>query len=88
MSPGYPPAGEFPTTQRHDPSAPVLTALRLTVIEGPDEGKSFLVDPSSPQRVLIGTSPACEVRLTDPTISRRHAAIEPQGRRFRVSDLG
>ncbi len=88
MKPGHPTAGEFPTTQHPEAGVPTVTALRLTVIEGPDEGKSFLIDPASPQRVLLGSSPACEIRLTDPAISRRHAAIEPIGRRCKVTDLG
>jgi transcriptional regulator with GAF, ATPase, and Fis domain len=62
-------------------------ALRLTVTAGPDAGASFLLDPNTPTRVLLGTSPACELRLTDPMVSRRHAAFEPHGARFQVTDF-
>ncbi len=61
---------------------------RAVVIEGPDRGKTFDVDPNSPSRILLGTSPACELRLTDPTVSRRHAALEPVGQRYRLIDFG
>ena len=44
-------------------------------------------DADTPQRILLGTSPACGIILTDPTISRRHAAFEPAGSRYRLTDL-
>jgi DNA-binding NtrC family response regulator len=69
-------------------SEEVSTALRLIVTEGPDAGKSFLLDPNMPSRLLVGTGPACEMKLSDPTVSRRHAGIEPAGRRFKLTDFG
>jgi two-component system, NtrC family, response regulator HydG len=60
---------------------------RVVVIEGPDAGQVFTLDPSSPSRLLLGTSPACELRLSDPTVSRRHAAFEPAGRRYKLIDF-
>ncbi len=60
---------------------------RVVVIEGPDAGKVFTLDPTSPSRILLGTSPACEIRLSDPTVSRRHAAFEPSGRRYKLIDF-
>jgi hypothetical protein len=74
------PRGEVPDA--------ALAALRCVVIEGPDAGQSFLLRPEAPIRLLVGTSPACDVRLQDPTVSRRHVAFEPSGRRFRITDLG
>lgn len=64
---------------------PQLT--RVLVIEGPDAGLEFTLDPSSPSRLLLGTSPACELRLSDPTVSRRHAAFDPAGRRYKLTDF-
>src|SRR5262245_32224126 len=62
---------------------------RVVVIEGPDTGKTFELDSNSPSRILLGTSPACEVLLTDSTVSRRHAAFEPTGTGgYRLTDLG
>ena len=60
---------------------------RVVVIEGPDAGMEFTLDPSSPSRMLLGTSPACEMRLSDPMVSRRHAAFEPVGRRYKLTDF-
>src|SRR5258708_33879046 len=82
-------SGEDTTVAR--PVAPVeghLQLRRLSVIEGPDTGKEFALDPNAPSRILLGTSPACSIRLTDPTVSRRHPALEPLWRRYRVTDLG
>jgi two-component system response regulator HydG len=63
-------------------------AFVLIVIEGPDAGKSFLLDGSQPSRVLVGQSPVCTVRLSDREISRRHAALDLSGRRLHLTDLG
>jgi transcriptional regulator with GAF, ATPase, and Fis domain len=61
---------------------------RIVVLEGPDAGMAFPLDPNAPSRLMIGTSPVCGIRLKDPAVSRRHAAIEPVGRRYKVTDLG
>jgi len=60
---------------------------RVVVIEGPDAGREFNLEPSSPSRILLGTSEVCALRLTDPTVSRRHAAFEAVGKRYRLTDL-
>jgi DNA-binding NtrC family response regulator len=60
-------------------------AFELEVVEGVDRGKTFVVDGS--KRLLLGTSPACDVRLADPQISRRHLALEPAAARLRLVDL-
>lgn len=62
---------------------------RVVVIEGSDRGKTFELDSSSPSRILVGTSPACQVVLGDTTVSRRHAAFEPKSDgTYRLADLG
>ncbi len=60
----------------------------LTVTEGPDQGKTFALDESNPSSVLLGQSEACEIRLADRSVSRRHAALEVTGGKLRVTDLG
>jgi transcriptional regulator with GAF, ATPase, and Fis domain len=45
---------------------------RLTVVAGPDAGRSWLVDHDV---LRIGSLPESEVVLTDSTVSRRHAEI-------------
>jgi DNA-binding NtrC family response regulator len=60
----------------------------LSVVEGPDAGSSFTLDASSPTRALLGSSPVCTVRLTDPEISRRHAALAITATHVQLIDLG
>src|SRR5260221_10630694 len=64
-----------------------IHAYTLQVMLGADAGTKFTVE-SNQGRVLIGQSPACTVRLGDPKVSRRHAALEVMGGMLRVSDLG
>ena len=64
--------------------------FELEVRSGPDTGRVFEIDPSNPEqppRLLLGTSPACHLRLTDRTVSRRHVALESDGLRLRLTDL-
>ncbi len=63
-------------------------SFALTVIAGPDKGATITLSPGAPTRSFAGQSPSCELRLTDRTASRRHAAFEPAGPRLRVIDLG
>ena len=72
----------------HMAMASTVATLRITVIEGPDAGKSLVLDPACPSRTLVGTGPACELPLSDNTVSRRHVAFEPVGKRYRITDLG
>ena len=57
----------------------------LTVIQGPDRGKTFEVDGAS---TLIGRDPACGVCLGDTGISRHHATVEVSGDRYVLKDAG
>jgi DNA-binding NtrC family response regulator len=60
----------------------------IRVTSGPDAGKTFTVDSNRDGRILVGQSPACGVKLADPAVSRRHAALELVGGALRVTDLG
>jgi DNA-binding NtrC family response regulator len=64
------------------------TDFVLTVVEGAERGRTFTVAGSQPNRTLLGSGPACELQLHDREVSRRHAALEPAGRRLRITDLG
>ncbi|MFO0570668.1 MAG: sigma 54-interacting transcriptional regulator [Polyangiaceae bacterium] len=59
---------------------PVRT-YSLRVEAGPDAGQAISIAGAEPQRTLVGKSHVCALRLTDPEVSRRHAA-------FRVVDAG
>jgi DNA-binding NtrC family response regulator len=69
------------------PPRPTQTFI-AHAITGPDEGKTFTLDLSRGGRVFLGHGPACSVRLTDTTVSRRHAAFDLVSGVLRLSDLG
>ncbi|MEE2912499.1 MAG: ATP-binding protein [Planctomycetota bacterium] len=58
--------------------------LALEVIEGPDLGGIFMLPQDEPQ--LIGRSSEA-LPLSDPTISRRHAELTPDGEIWYLRDL-
>jgi DNA-binding NtrC family response regulator len=60
----------------------------LAVEAGPDLGARFPVGKHAPGPALVGTGPACDIKVTDRLVSRRHAAISWEGTRIRVRDLG
>ncbi len=68
---------------------PAVSAGRFTftVSEGADRGTSVILDEATPSRIFVGTSPACELRLTDRSSSRRHAALDIDARGVRLTDL-
>jgi two-component system response regulator HydG len=70
------------------PSTAEGAAFVVSVVEGPDRGASVRIDASRPGRLLVGQSPACELKLRDPHVSRRHLAFELDGERVRMNDLG
>jgi DNA-binding NtrC family response regulator len=84
------PVGVGPTVRRQRPVDPEETDLTyaLTVLEGPDAGRTFMLAASSPTRALLGTSPVCSVRLSDREVSRRHAAISVRAAGAELIDLG
>jgi hypothetical protein len=49
------------------------------------DGKRLVVGPTG---VTIGRSRQCDVVLTDPNVSRKHAEIRPRGGSWVISDLG
>jgi DNA-binding NtrC family response regulator len=60
----------------------------VTVVSGPDRGVAFELDGNQASRALLGTGPACALRLGDGLVSRRHAAFDVEREGLRVSDLG
>jgi transcriptional regulator with GAF, ATPase, and Fis domain len=78
------------TTAAHPRAQAVVpsSAFVVTVLEGPDVGLALNLDANRPCRVLVGQSPACDFRLTDREVSRRHAALDVTGDELRVTDLG
>jgi DNA-binding NtrC family response regulator len=60
--------------------------FRVTVRDGNDAGASVTIDGSA--EVMLGQSPVCGLRLSDPTVSRRHLALEVSGDRLHLRDCG
>lgn len=58
--------------------------LLLTIVQGPDKGKAFNIPPNEPQ--LIGRSSEA-LRITDSTVSRRHAELTPDSGQWYIRDL-
>jgi len=72
-----------PWEAAHTPST-----FTFIVVDGVDAGTKFVLDGKQPTRVFVGQGPACEIRLHDVEVSRRHVALEPTPEGVRVSDLG
>ena len=56
------------------------------VIKGPDRGESVRLDGDRP--VYFGSSPSCEMVLSDKTVSRKHMMAELAGDEVLVMDCG
>jgi pSer/pThr/pTyr-binding forkhead associated (FHA) protein len=74
----------LPTVARQ--LGPVRTAqgIRIQVVAGPDVGLSA---SCTRQKVIVGRSPACDLRLSDPTASSFHAELSASGGGILVRDL-
>jgi DNA-binding NtrC family response regulator len=80
--------GSFDDTTSRAP-AEIAPPSRTFTLAGTGGASARLrLDESLPPRLLVGKSPACELRLDDPLVSRRHAAVEIGPQSLRVTDLG
>lgn len=68
-------------------SAASASTFVLAVVEGPDTGLVITLDASGP-RALLGQSPVCSLRLTDPEVSRRHASLAVTATHLQIIELG
>jgi transcriptional regulator with GAF, ATPase, and Fis domain len=64
-----------------------VATYAVVVAAGPDAGARVVLDGSQP-RLLVGQSPACGLKLSDPHVSRRHLSVEATPNGVRVMDLG
>jgi serine/threonine protein kinase len=67
------------------PSTPVAVA-QLVVVAGPDAGQVCLLPAR--RLALIGRGSRCDVRLTDPAVSRVHCRLEMAAGRITLVDAG
>lgn len=59
----------------------------LEVMEGQDKGVVARLDETTTTRI-VGQSPACAIRLSDPKVASRHLSLEVTNDRLRLLDLG
>ncbi len=74
-------------SRRYEREAPPNARFEVTLFEGPDTGKTLVLQGDEPGPVLVGQSEVCGLRIADPEVSRRHAALDVEGRRLRITDL-
>ena len=75
-------------TRRQSPTVRAAPErFEVVITEGLDAGKKALLDAAR-GKILVGTSPLCDLRLAEQTVSRRHASIEITDLGLLVSDLG
>jgi hypothetical protein len=74
-----------PTTPETQAATPVELGVEPEVITLDANGKQHAVDKVS---TLIGRSKDCDIRLTDPNVSRRHAEVRQEGASYWILDLG
>lgn len=61
---------------------------KLTVIEGPDQGKEYGLESPESDSLIAGRDPRHPIALADQTVSRSHCKIERNGSSYRLVDLG
>ncbi len=71
------------------PAAALVSAAPfvVTVLEGPERGETFALDPKTSGLVLVGQSVTCRIRLSDRGVSRRHASILQKNGGLLLRDL-
>ncbi len=60
--------------------------LRLTVVGGPDMGRTFSLPAG--KKLLVGRGDASDTRINDPSVSRVHFEVSLDGNAVFVSDKG
>jgi DNA-binding NtrC family response regulator len=76
------------STRILDAGASIVRQLgrgRLLIVKGPDRGEAIAIGEVT---VTLGSGQGCDVLLSDPTVSRRHLAVEPGADGVLLRDLG
>ena len=76
-----------PTAMAGRPNVDAVATFVVRVESGPAAGKTLLLDGDHPTPVLVGEGPACELRLADRLVSRRHASFDLENGALRLRDL-
>nr|WP_240359893.1 sigma 54-interacting transcriptional regulator [Pyxidicoccus trucidator] len=73
------------TTPLEQVRGPARIRLKLLFLSGPDVGRSV---PLEPGQYRIGSSPSCEIALSDKTVSRQHLRLVVREDGVRAVDAG
>jgi DNA-binding NtrC family response regulator len=76
-----------PVTRQIVHTAMASACVEVVVIHGSDAGRSAKIGDAT-GKIVVGTSPMCDLRLSDPTVSRSHASLELSEFGLLVTDLG
>jgi two-component system, NtrC family, response regulator HydG len=88
MTMGQDRSGELPTERSAPEDEQLVDVYSLTIVQGPDAGATHTLGATSPGRMLLGKSPICALRVTDPEVSRRHASFRVEDGALILMDLG
>ncbi len=77
------------TVERNQIDAPTidLPTFVVEVTKGPSLGATLILNGSEPARIFVGKSDACQLKVTDPLVSRRHLALSLEAGNVRLTDL-
>lgn len=84
IDPSKGPAPELPAAVKRDLEKPALPQWQVKALTGTISGKMFLVDGTK----IIGRDPGCDIVITGPHVSRRHAELSIRSGKLWVKDLG
>src|SRR5689334_16358911 len=66
------------------PSLAAVRQFRLDVLTGPDQGRHAV---SASDRIVVGTHPSAQLRLSDPAVASFHCEIVMERDRCVINDL-
>ncbi len=72
--------------QTEDPRSDNNMAYQITVVEGPDAGRTFVIEDG--KTLTIGRGAQSDTQLADGTVSRVHCALERHQNTVTIKDLG
>lgn len=84
IDPSKGPAPELPAAVKRDLEKAALPQWQVKALTGTISGKMFLVDGTK----IIGRDPGCDIVISGPHVSRRHAELSMRGGKLWVKDLG
>lgn len=77
-------AQPLPTAIKRDLEKPALPQWQLKAMSGAISGKMFLIDGTT----VLGRDPGCDIVISGPHVSRRHAEISIRSGQLWMKDLG